>query len=48
MGNLVFDNLINGDKINLTENGEHVKTEMRTLEVLNSYSANIENNLEIL
>ena len=27
---------IHGDKINLTENGKHVKTEIKTVEVINS------------
>ena len=28
---------IHGDKINLTENDKHVKTEIKTVEVLNSF-----------
>ena len=34
---LFFDKSISGDKKNLTENNEHVKTEMKTAEVLNRF-----------
>ena len=34
---LFSDKSISGDKINLTKDGEHVKTEMKTAEVLNSF-----------
>ena len=34
---LFFDKSISGDKINLTENGEYVKTEVETAEVSNSF-----------
>ena len=33
--------LISGDKTNYTENGEDVKTEIKTAEVLNSFFSNI-------
>ena len=32
---------LRGDKINLTENGEHVKTEVKKAKVLNSFFSNI-------
>ena len=32
---------------NLTENGEHLKTEMKTAEVLNSFYSNLVMNLKI-
>ena len=38
---------IHGYKINLTKNGEHVKTEMKTAEVLNSFFSNKIQNLKI-
>ena len=34
---LFSDKSISGDKKNSTENGEHVKTEMKTTEVYNSF-----------
>ena len=36
------------DRINLSEKGESVKTELETAEVLNKFSSNIVNDLEIL
>ena len=44
---LFSDKSITGDKINLTENGEYVKTEMKTAEVFNSFFSNIVKNLKI-
>ena len=44
---LFFDKSISGDKINLTENGAYVKTEMETVEVSNSFFSNIVKNLKI-
>ena len=41
------DTSISGDKINLTEDDEHIKTEMKTAEVLNSFFSNIVKNLKI-
>ena len=41
------DKSISRDKINLTENGEYVKTEMKTAEVFNSFLSNILKNLKI-
>ena len=38
---------ISEDKINLTGNGEHVKTEMKTAEALNSFFLDIVKNLKI-
>ena len=38
---------ISGDKTNLTENDEYVKTEMKTADVFNSFLSNIVNNLKI-
>ena len=32
-----MDKSATGDKVNWTENGEHVKTEKKTAEVLNSF-----------
>ena len=40
-------NQFSGDKTNSTENAEHVKTEMKTAEVLNSFFTNIVSNLKI-
>ena len=42
---LFSDKSISGDKINLTENGEYDKTEMKTAEVFNSFFSNIITNL---
>ena len=44
---LFSDKLISVDKINFTENGEHVITKMKTAEVLNSFFSNIVKNLKI-
>ena len=44
---LFSDKSISGDKINLTENGEYVKTKIKTAEVLNSFFSNIVKNLKI-
>ena len=38
---LFSDKSISGDKINLTENGEYVKTEIKTAKVFNSFFSNI-------
>ena len=38
---------ISGDKINLTQNGYFVKTEMKTAEVFNSFFSSIVKNLNI-
>ena len=38
---------INADKINLTENGEYVKTEMKIAEVFNSFLSNIAKNFKV-
>ena len=38
---LFSDKSISGDKINLTENGEYVKTEIKTAKVFNSFFKNI-------
>ena len=37
MKSLSSNKSIHGDKIKLTENGNHVKTEIKTVEVLNSF-----------
>ena len=39
--------LLSDKSINLTGNGEHVKTEMKTAEVLNSIFSDIVSNLKI-
>ena len=44
---LFSDESISGDKINLTENGEYVKTEMKTAEVFNNFFSNMVKNLKI-
>ena len=44
---LFSDKSISGDKINLTEKGKYVKTEMKTAEVFNSFFSNIVKNLKI-
>ena len=44
---LFSDKSISGNKINLTENCEYVKTEMRTAKVFNSFFSNIVKNLKI-
>ena len=44
---LFSDKSISGDKINLTENGEYVKTDMKTAEVFNSFFSNILKGLKI-
>ena len=38
---------INADKINLTENGEYVKTEMKIAEVFNSFLSNVAKNFKV-
>ena len=43
----LFYKSISGEKINLTENSEYVKTKMKTAEVLNSFFSNIVKNLKI-
>ena len=42
-----FDKIMTRDRINLSEKGELVKTELETAEVLNKFFSNIVNNLEI-
>ena len=42
------DKIMTRDRINLSEKGELVKTELETAEVLNKFFSNIVNNLEIL
>ena len=44
---LFSDKSISGDKTNLTENGEYVKTDMKTAEVFNSFFSNILKDLKI-
>ena len=44
---LFSDKSISGDKINLTENGKYVKTEMKTAELFNSFFSDIVKNLKI-
>ena len=44
---LFSDKSISGDNINLNENGEYVKTEMKAAEVFNSFFSNIVKNLKI-
>ena len=44
---LFSDKSISGDKINVTENGEYIKTEMKTAEVFNSFFSNIVKNIKI-
>ena len=44
---LFSDKSISGDKINFTENGEYVKTEMKTAEVFNNFFSNLVKNLKI-
>ena len=44
---LFSDKSNSGDKINLIENEEHAKTEMKILEVLNSLFSNVVKNLKI-
>ena len=41
------DKVVKRDRINLSEKGELVKTELETAEVLNKFFSNIVNNLEI-
>ena len=41
------DKVMTRDKINLSEKGESVKTELETAEILNKFFSNIVNNLEI-
>ena len=41
------DNVMTRDRINLSEKGESVKTELETAEVLNKFFSNIVNNPEI-
>ena len=41
------DKIMTRDRINLSEKGELVKTELETAEVLNKFFSNIVNNLEI-
>ena len=41
------DKVMKRDKINLSEKGESVKTELKSAEVLNKFFSNIVNNLEI-
>ena len=41
------DKIITRDRINLSEKGELIKTELETAEVLNKFFSNIVNNLEI-
>ena len=43
---LLSDKSISGNKINLTKNGELVKTKMKPVEVLNIFSSNIGKNLK--
>ena len=44
---LFSDKSISGDKINLTENGEYVKTKIKTAEMFNNFFSNIVKNLKI-
>ena len=44
---LFFDKSIRGDKINSIENGEYVKTEMKTAEVFNNFFSNTVKDLKI-
>ena len=44
---LFSDKSISVDKINLTENGEYVKTEMETAEVFNNFFSNTVKNIKI-
>ena len=44
---LLFDKVIARDRINLSEKGKLVKTELETAEVLSKFFSNIFNNLEI-
>ena len=44
---LFSDKSISGDKINFTENGEYVRTEMKTAEVFNNFFSNLVKNLKI-
>ena len=44
---LFSDKSVSGDKMNLPENDEYVKTEMKTAEVFNSFFPNIVKNLKI-
>ena len=44
---MVSKKSIREDKINLTRDGEHVKTGMKTAEVLNSFLSNIAEHLKI-
>ena len=44
---LFSDKSMSGDKINFTENGEYVKTEMKTAEVFNNFFSNLVKNLKI-
>ena len=44
---LLSDKVMTGDRINLSEKGESVKTELETAEVLNNLFSEIVNNLEI-
>ena len=43
----LFDKVITRDRINLSEKGKLVKTELETAEVLSKFFSNISNNLEI-
>ena len=45
---LFSDKSVGVDKLNLTENGEHIKTEMEAVEVLNNFFSNIVRSLKIL
>ena len=44
---LMPDKVMNRDRINLSEKGELVKTELKTAEVLNKFFSNIVNDFEI-
>ena len=44
---LLSDKSINGDKIHLSENGELINSESKTVEVLNEFFSNIVKNLKI-
>ena len=46
MKSLFSDKSISGDKKNLSEDSKHVKTDMKTAEVLNSFFSNIIKNLK--
>ena len=46
MKHLFSDKSISGDKINLSEDSKHVKTQMKAADVLNNFFSNIIKNLK--